>query len=453
MDDEKFNKRLDANCKADEFKRPLKLYLETKKDMNGEIDTTNVPPPKSKESFIRRRRLLNVPKLPKTITEFIDILSDEDYKKYALDQSKSKFFRGNWEVDGAANLAFVSQRSLELLNTLDNVILMMDGTFKVLPRHFRRRFRQLYVVNVVYNGRCYPLAFILMHMKNFNSYDFIFKRLRSLFPSVTVSCCMTDYEAATRKALIKNFPSARISGCYFHYVQAIHKAFKTRGMLKDEKFQTALQEVSALALLPNDFVTKGFEYINKKMLKQKSRRWNDFSRYYKHQWYPANISVYGLAHRTNNFSESLNNITNQLSGPKPNIWQLISNLKLLEHHKSDEFFNNKEGVMFITKKSNDMIALNKKIENATKLFEEHQDVETFLKNICFKEKLDSYFASRIFIDGVDEDDFGDDCDDDSEEIIPNWHNVELTFNRGSLKRKRSPEVSENPKIRKMALFY
>lgn len=31
--------------------------------------------------------------------------------------------------------------------------------------------------------------------------------------------CMTDYEAATRKAIKDQFPNSKVTGCYFHYVQ------------------------------------------------------------------------------------------------------------------------------------------------------------------------------------------------------------------------------------------
>lgn len=225
------------------MEKPLKVYLTTKKKLIDKINTVNIAPPKSKESFVYRRKLKKVPKLPKTITDFMEIMANAQYRHFSLDERKSVFYRVVWECNKNSNIVFISKQALDTLNTLDNVTLLMDGTFKVLPRHFRRRFRQLYIISFLYKGRSYPLAYVLMQTKDYNSYDLIFGRLKLLFRSVTVIGCMTDYEQATCKALMKHFPNARISGCFFHYVQTIHKAFKRKGMLKEEKFQDALQEV------------------------------------------------------------------------------------------------------------------------------------------------------------------------------------------------------------------
>lgn len=297
VENEKFNKTMEGILKDNEMEKPLKVYLATKKKLISEINTQRIRSPKLKESFIYRRKMKKIPKLPKTITDFMEIMEKAQYKHFSLDERQSVFYRGVWEANGNSNVVFISQQALETLNSFDNVTLMMDGTFKVLPRHFRRRFRQLYVISFIYNGRSYPLAFILMQAKDIKSYDLIFGRLKLLFPSVTVVGCMTDYEQATRTALLNHFPNARISGCFFHYVQAMHKAFKRHGMLKDEKFQDALQKVSALALLPNEYVVPGFDIINEQMKGLQSKRWASFSAYWSEYWPKAYISVYGLSDR------------------------------------------------------------------------------------------------------------------------------------------------------------
>lgn len=119
-------------------------------------------------------------------------------------------------------------------------------------------------------------------------------------------------------------------GCYFHYVQAITKAFRRYGLTKKtSKFDLTMQKVSALALLPNDFVIIGFEFIAKNFIKSKT--FKRFADYWRKQWAGANISVYGLVNRTNNFAESLNKSINLLIGNRhPHIWRLVHNLKLVE---------------------------------------------------------------------------------------------------------------------------
>lgn len=253
---------------------------------------------------------------------------------------------------------------------------------------------------------------------------------------------MTDYEAATRKAIQKHFPEADIFGCFFHYVQAIHKAFKRHGMLNDAKFDNALQEMSALALLPNDFVVKGFITIDEKM--GESIRWKTFREYWLDEWAHANISVYGISDRTNNFSESLNNTINSLNGKNPKIWDLITNLKLIEMQRSDELRNNVAGEMIVTARSKEMKRLDEKIIRATNEFKKEKDVSLFLKNVTYNDRFESFFKIRIFIEGVDKDtDFIDDSD---HKIIPNSCNINLNFVRRALKRRATVDNEGNIKL-------
>lgn len=268
-------------------------------------------------------------------------------------------------------MVFISESVLNKIKEMqedeEKIQMLMDGTFKVLPRHIK--FRQLYIISIIFDGRCYPLAFILMQTKTFLSYSLIFEKLKKLIPLCEISNFMTDYEAATRKALRIHFPQARISGCYFHYVKAINKASRRFGLHKDVKFESAIQKVSALALLPNEFVSEGFKVIDQEnRIFKYSVRWARFKKYWLRQWDKANISVYGLEHRTNNFAESMNNSLIVLTKVKgPNIWILIEQLKTLEMDKTDELNQHSKGVVIKTtkKKSDEINALNRMIEDAT----------------------------------------------------------------------------------------
>lgn len=208
---------------------------------------------------------------------------------------------------------FVSESVLnKLKETKFEIRMLMDGTFKVLPRHIK--FRQLYIISIIIDERCYPLVYILMEKKTQRSYRLIFEKLKWLMGPCEITNIMSDYEAATRKALKIEFSRARISGCYFLYVKAINKAARRFGVSKDEKFHTAIQKVSALALLPNEFITSGFNIIDRENRSLKySARWSRFKKYWNRQWSKANISVYGLIDRTNNFAESMNKSLNVLA--------------------------------------------------------------------------------------------------------------------------------------------
>lgn len=102
-----------------------------------------------------------------------------------------------------------------------------------------------------------------MKKKNFQAYDNVFTKLKELIPSHLVTEIMADYESATRKAAVKHFPGARLVGCWFHYVQAINRIAKRFGLASDEKFSAVIKYISALALLPHNYIIDGFNVIGK----------------------------------------------------------------------------------------------------------------------------------------------------------------------------------------------
>lgn len=205
--------------------------------------------------------------------------------------------------------------------------------------------------------------------------------------------------------------------------------------------------VCALALLPNGLVDQGFDIISRQF--KDSKRWERFESYWKKQWAEANISVYGMVHRTNNYSESLNRTINLLIGRKrPGIWKLIYNLKIVEMLKSDELEQVVAGAMLKTRRKKRTIILNQKIKDATDLFNESKNVEAFLKNVTYNEDIESFFHK----DG-DGDVFNDVGSEDYD-IIPNDYNVMSDFRLAhprvvvTEKRKTSCEVVGNPKKQK-----
>lgn len=428
VDKEKFDKQLNKACQESPYSYPRELYTKTRKRMKAEVNPLSIPLKGRYDTLIQRRKRKFIPKLPKSVKEFEDLI--QNYKEqYFYDERNLPFYREVWKTkSGESNVVFISESVLSKLKELKvNIHMLMDGTFKVLPRHIK--FRQLYIISIMYEDRCYPLAFILMKKKTYYSYKVFFAKQKLLFPSRDITNFMADYEAATRKALKSEFPRARISGCYFHYVKAINKASRRFGLSKDVKFETAIQKVSALALLPNEFISKGFEIIdNENRDFKKSLRWSRFRMYWRRQWENANVSVYGLQHRTNNFAESMNKSLNVLAKVKgPNIWILIEHLKTLEMDKTDELNQHAEGLMF--KATGEMQPLDKKIIRETTVFEKGQDVARFLKNVIHGDKLENFFKERIYLDGIDDYDSDEDSgfDEDEEDFIPNDFDANSNF--------------------------
>lgn len=142
-------------------------------------------------------------------------------KKFSHDEQGKLFFRGVWRGTTGDNVAFVSESVLQEVRKQRHLELLMDGTFKVLPHHIK--FRQLYIINAVIEERSYPLAFILMERKDTASYELIFNNIKDLISSKFKTIkCMTDYEAATRKA-IKKVRVRFLSLDSYIYYHVLHK--------------------------------------------------------------------------------------------------------------------------------------------------------------------------------------------------------------------------------------
>lgn len=425
-----FKSKLGEICQNNPILAPLICYKMAKEELIGKISRRNIPMESYYYTFMYRCQKREVPLLPKNIKQFTALIEEAtNHSRYALDKDGSIFYRGVWRSGSGNNVAFVSERTLQYVSgRAKPVTLLMDGTFRAVPRHLK--FQQLYIINVIARDRCFPLAFILMERRDCKSYKRVFSELKTLLPSMKVEICMTDYERATRKAILEEFPGVQLTGCYFHYVQNIMKACKRFGMLKkvdSEKFKSAINKVAALALLPSDFIMEGFDSISKNV--HNSKRWDRFCSYWLFQWKNSNISVYGLKHRTNNFSETLNRTINKLVGCKgPHIWKMILNLQSLEMLKSDELEQTKAGLL-PNRPCKKVAEFNEKVIRVTERFEETEDVEDFLDEITFDDDLATIFD-------VDLTSF-----DDSEQggMIPNHSNKLSEFRKSHL---RSAAVSK-----------
>lgn len=285
-----------------------------------------------------------------------------------------------------------------------------------------------------------------MEKRDTSSYKVIFEKLKALLPKNTISNCMSDYEAATRKAVREVFPTARMSGCYFHYVQAVVKKFKKYGMKDDDNFKEVREQVCALALLPNEKVIEGFELISQSI--KRSERWTRFSAYWMRTWSKANISVYGLKDRTNNFSETLNKTVNQLIKSRhPNIWTLISNLRKVEDLKSIELEKVGKGLM-PQRKVNTKTSLGNlddKIKKATEKFEQTGKVKDFLRRVTYNVSAEVIFEVEQRI-GRFEGDYSSD-DDSDEEFIPNDYDERRNFRKTKKRKSNADEHNRTKKKR------
>lgn len=84
----------------------------------------------------------------------------------------------------------------------------------------------------------------------------------------------------------------------------------------------------ALAHLPRDMIEVEFNALLDGLDAAVRRALHPFETYYRRQWLriitPAGFSVYGLAKRTNNVSESYNSVLATQLGKHPSAWTFMS---------------------------------------------------------------------------------------------------------------------------------
>ena len=357
------------------------------------------------ERTIKRLRKKVVPNCPKTIHDFESSINDSSRKQhFKNDLFNALFFRGvKTDSYGSSNIIFLSQTIVEnLIDTDSKIHLFMDGTFRVVPKHFHNdeKLLQLYIIHIVHDDVGYPLMYVLMQSKNFESYDLIFSYLSSFIKADNVELVMSDYEAASRKAVKKNFPTAKIEGCLFHYMAAISKM--RRKLELPNKFMDVVKKMQVLPLLPENFIASAFTKIAAEVDKELFL-WIRFKKYWIRQWLRANISVFGSSKRTNNVCEQFNrNLNRYVKIAHPNIWQLIHNLQRIDFMNSKEYLLAKQGEIAPRNRKRSSLKLNAKIKTLTNRFKQDHSIMKFINSMVGINDLDLESCSSNEIDDYDE---------------------------------------------------
>lgn len=197
-------------CYEEKFLTTREAYFKARENMDID-ELKHAPARTSYGSKVHRIKKEFEPKIPYSFEEFEAFINDEKYReRYCFDARNKTFYRGVLTTKkGDSMIVFISETGLKHLMKEDVYIeLLMDGTFKILPRHIK--FAQLYIMSFIYRDRSYPFAFVFMEKRDSASYDILFTKFKSYFSfdiASKVVKCMADYERAVRKALKKHFPS------------------------------------------------------------------------------------------------------------------------------------------------------------------------------------------------------------------------------------------------------
>jgi hypothetical protein len=89
-------------------------------------------------------------------------------------------------------------------------------------------------------GKFYAMVYCIMEKMDINSYNIIFKIIKTKITTYPKFVIM-DFERAPISSIDANFPRTRLTGCFFHFSQSLWKRLQSHGMTSiyksSEKFK------------------------------------------------------------------------------------------------------------------------------------------------------------------------------------------------------------------------
>ena len=258
--------------------------------------------------------------------------------------------------DGSADqvaLIFVNKRSAGPAIE-DCSWFSVDGTFKIVPRQgqvFNLRSAQVLNIIADYNGHAVLLFTVVMTSRRLALYEKVLDVIKHHYPHFKPLQLMADYELALRTALKSRFPSSKLYGCRFHFAKAIYAKIKNvlglgaflrpRGNKTQKTLSHLVRQYMAIPLLRPEDMKGQVERIGKairalatlhctaKVVRAFNKLHNYVVRYWMQYHGPANVSVFGATHKTNNIHERLNGSLNGQIPLHPTLFTFLNRMKSL----------------------------------------------------------------------------------------------------------------------------
>ena len=259
-------------------------------------------------------------------------------------------------------IVFASDAMLDVLRSVGHWI--MDGTFKESPG----MFSQLYTIHAVVQDYVFPCVYALLPNKAQTTYERLFETLKQKRPHLSPEVVILDFEKAAHKALMREFPGTRIQGCLFHLSQSVWRKTQALGLknayIEDEEVRRIVKSLPALAFLPPDEVTEGFNHLDNEA--DELEMWSDELKllldYFEEtyigavrrgrrrpaQFPPNTWSVHQAArdgnHRTQNRIEGWHRaIQTHFDGAHPSMWRFLEGIKREEGYQYSELVRSRAG--------------------------------------------------------------------------------------------------------------
>ncbi|CAC82100.3 putative recombinase [Bracoviriform inaniti] len=273
---------------------------------------------------IRRERVKNHPKLPKTFNELRNILVN-----YGPAQT---IYQGQVVISKTCSaVIFASNAVLERMN--DSQELYVDGTFKCVPKDIGAK--QLLIFHMRKMDVGIASVLVLCTNQGTDLYKGIWNFLLERVPRLkeNLKFVMMDFERALIKSTKETMPSVVIRGCWFHFTKAISTYWQDLGLknVPSSSVQDILSLSWVLPLLPKKHFPTAIAFYEKKAEEVEPEyqdKVNKFIAYLKKQWLRIAeiVSLWGSPIRTNNICESFHRWVSKRLGNHPNFYVFIDKL-------------------------------------------------------------------------------------------------------------------------------
>ena len=274
---------------------------------------------KKLESSMCKRRRLELPKLPISPEEFVELLIDSPFSS----NHRLTIRDGN-------DTAILFATDLMISKLLETDTIHFDGTFKVVPHIFY----QLFTIFIQYKGHAIPALHILMTSKSENLYTAVLSSLHQYIPDFSPLMAICDFEKAPRNSFMKIFPHILLVGCWFHYTKALHDKIKKLGLSKlyltNKAFKKWVHQLMALPFLTEEEIHPTFVGIHLELLGLTDLELelvSSFKMYFIKQWIDGSqgLSIFYNEVTTNNGAESYHNtLKTYIKTNHPNTWKFMS---------------------------------------------------------------------------------------------------------------------------------
>ncbi|CAI6369645.1 unnamed protein product [Macrosiphum euphorbiae] len=289
-------------------------------------------PGSTAESIMRSVRRSSLPALPQSLHELAVKFDNGDLSRYMC--CNNSIFSGSVrDSDGKYSVILACRHLIKLVLSHGITEVHADATFKVVPANMGS---QLLSIHFMMDNVSIP-AYTLMETKSRNWYQCVMDYMKNnLFPNLSPSLIMTDFEPALRDALSSSVgvEGTRVLGCWFHHNQAVWKKMKSLNYLETVNSNTyalkTLQILMCLPLLPSAEIEQGFLLTKAYAIHHNVPLTNLFE-YYQNYWIRRVgvniISVNGVSRRTNNNLESFHNfLRHKFSIAHPNLWVFLGQI-------------------------------------------------------------------------------------------------------------------------------